>query len=126
MSAENETNDVAPAFPVGTVITSLLVFLFFAFLIGMVYYYANQLDVTVPVITGEQKLQELQADQQKIITSYGYDKATNSIRVPVDVAAQKSIDEAKNHGKLPFPKKMPAAETPKEAVKDAPKEPVKK
>ncbi len=124
-----------PPFPILTVLATLGLLFFFVSLIGVVYYYSNKMDVATPVISGEQKLAEHVASQKEQVGAYGYDKATNAVKVPVDVAVQKLASiglgtQSDNKGKLPFPMKpvakpeAPKAEAipaPKEAPKETPK-----
>ena len=129
-------HDLAPPpFPLLTILATVVLLFLFVSLVSLVYYYSNKLDVATPVVSGEQKLAEHQASQKEQVASYGYDKATNSVKVPVDVAVQKLVSigfgsQNDNMGKLPFPmKSVPKTEVksetipaPKEAAKDVPKE----
>jgi hypothetical protein len=130
-TSPNKHEIPSPGFPVITIVTTLLLLFLFAGLIVVIYYYSNKMDVATPTISGEQKLKELLAAQKDMISSYGnFDKATNTVRIPVDVSVQKMIEEGSKNGKLPFPMKPtvkpePKAETPpapKEVKKDEPKD----
>jgi hypothetical protein len=95
-----------PPFPVVTILTTLAILFVFVGLVGLIYYYSNNLDATAPVvITGEQKLAELVGSQNDQLNNYGYDKQLNSVRIPVAISVERMIEAGRSTGKLPFPMK---------------------
>ncbi len=59
--------------------------------------------------TAEQKLADLRAAEEKILTTAGKDPATGAVRVPIDRAVESLAAEAEKAGSLPYPQKPKAA-----------------